>query len=243
MSEGWLLAIESATSLASVALARGDHVVLERSAGPGQHHSERLLPLIDEMLREVGIGITQVDAFGISIGPGAFTSLRIGLSTLKGLAFGAEAPVVAVSTLEVLARAALEAGRGPQVGGCIVACLDARRGEVYAAGQRVGTGDALTPAKPIECVYTPAELALALPPGPACLVGEGVPVVRATLEAAPRSDWVLEAEPTSVPTAGALARLAVARRDAGDVRSAAELVPRYVRRAEAEVTRTAQRFE
>jgi len=239
------LALETATATASVALLRGGVELDVRRGGDGQHHCETLLTMVDDLLTAGRWRLDDVDLFAVSIGPGAFTSLRIGLATLKGLAFGSERPAVAVPTLEALALSACRAL--PEVPtGVLVPALDARRGEVYAAAYEAQALAALgaepAPAVLAESVYAPAELAEALPEG-GCLVGEGAAVVGPELEARAQGGWRREGRAPEVPDAVAVGLLGLARFAAGYGRSASELVPRYVRRAEAEVTRTAQRLE
>ena len=122
-----LLAVETATAAPSVALWRGDALLGERAADPGRATAEALLPALDALLADARVALAAVEGFAVSIGPGSFTGLRIGVATVKGLAFGTARPAVAVSTLAALARHA--PGPAP-----VAAVLDARRGEVYAAG-------------------------------------------------------------------------------------------------------------
>ena len=239
------LALETATATASVALLRGQAEVESRRSPPGQHHSETLLPMIDELLAAGGYRLDDIGLFALSIGPGAFTSLRIGLATLKGLAFGSERPAVAVSTLEALALAARRALPDPPEG-LIVPALDARRGEVYAAayaGESLAAPDPDGAGKVLpESVYSPEELGRALPQG-GCLVGEGAGLVApALIDHAPQR-WRIEPRAPGVPDAVDVGLLGLAGLAAGRSCSAAQLVPRYVRRAEAEVTRTSERLE
>lgn len=247
-AERLLLAIEAATATASVALMRGDALLASRESAAGQQHSERLLPMVDELLVEQGVSLGDVAAFAISIGPGAFTSLRIGLSTVKGLAFGSDAAVIPVSTLEALAEAArgrhAAQGRSPDV---LIPALDARREELYAAVYRFGDsavdplGDERQGDLP-DGVYTPAELVERLPEG-GLVVGEGTAIVARELAVADRGRLQLEAEPWSRPDAYAVGRLGLRGLAQGRAVLAADLVPRYLRRAEAEVLRTSERFE
>lgn len=237
-AQALLLAVESSSSTPGVALLRGEEVVAEVEGAPGRHGAESLLPGIDAALSRAGACLDDVEAFAVSIGPGSFTGLRVGVATVKGLAFASGKPVAAVSTLAALARAAAGCAE-PKAP--VVALLDARRGEVYAAGWRVEEpGRRVLPAAPAEGVYAPEELAAVLPAG-ALLVGEGVGVCGERLRVlAPRP---LRLGPGLAPRArdvGALGRLTLA---AGGGVAAADLVPRYLRRAEAEVKRTGQRFE
>ena len=231
------LAIESATRVCSVALARGGEVVAERANDDARLHSERLLPLIDELLASARVPLADVEAFAVSIGPGSFTGLRIGLATVKAFAFGAAArPVAAVSTLAALcASAEAETGGAP-----VAALLDARRGALYAACvSRAGLARADLLA---DCVLTPAELARQLPQGAFVVIGEGAAEGAAKL-ASLRSDLTLLALPHGGASAASVARLGAQLLAEGASRDAAELVPAYLRRAEAEARRTGKAFE
>jgi len=225
-----LLALETATAVTSVALFRGDALLAEVETSDGTA-AETLMVGIDDVLAGNGFVPAQLDAIAVSIGPGSFTGLRVGLATAKGLAFGTRAPLIPVPTLAALADAA-QAGELP-----VLALLDARRGEMYA-GLFDCTGPIPRPILP-EGVYTPAELVAQLPP--ACVVvGEGAvpfgPGIRSV-----RGDGVKLA-PSSASARG-VGRLGAALLARGETVPAAEAVPRYVRRAEAEVVRTGKRFE
>ncbi len=228
-----LLAIETSGRTPNVALQRGDELLGEATGRPGRRGAESLLPCIDQVLARAGVALDQLDAFAISIGPGSFTGLRVGLATLKGLAFGSDRPAVAVSTLAALALAA-----GPDELP-VVALLDARRGEVYAAGHRVGDG-CVEAWGPQERVYLPEELAEQLT-GPCRIAGEGVDWVGDAIVAAARAE--VRALPGLEPRAQQIAVLGARALAAGLGVAADGLVPRYVRRAEAEVQRTGERFE
>jgi tRNA threonylcarbamoyladenosine biosynthesis protein TsaB len=222
-----LLALETATAPGSVALLAGGGLALERVLPTGAATAETLLPAIDALLGTAGVPLAAVRGFAVSIGPGSFTGLRIGVATLKGLAFGAPQPVAAVPTLAALA---LRAAPGP---GPVIALLDARRGEVYAAGY--ADPGRLEPDALPEGLYGAAELAARLPP--ICrLVGDGVAVCGEAI----RRGRGAAAIPAGgeLPRALDVARLARALLARGVAWTAADLVPRYVRRAEAEVKRT-----
>jgi tRNA threonylcarbamoyladenosine biosynthesis protein TsaB len=223
-----LLAVETATAAPSVALWRGEELLGERAADPGRATAETLLPAIDALLADVVLHPSAIDGFAVSIGPGSFTGLRIGVATLKGLAFGTGRRAVPVSTLAALALHA----RGPDP---VAAVLDARRGEIYAAG--FARGDA-APWLP-EGVIAIEALATRLPAG--CrVVGEAVPLCAEALRGV---DVELAPPPYPETTARHVAALAARAWSRGEAVPAADLVPRYLRRAEAEVKRTGQRFE
>lgn len=146
-----LLAIETSTEACSVALDL-DGDVRERFAMSPRAHAERLLPWVEEVLGEGGVELPELDAIAFSRGPGSFTSLRIGIGVVQGLAWGAALPVVPVSSLQTTAQAALAAG----VGRALVA-LDARMGEVWT-GRFEGVDGLMCPAGP-ERVCPPETLA------------------------------------------------------------------------------------
>ena len=127
-----LLALDTSTEYLSLCLWQ-DGAMLSRDLLAGQKHSQLILPMLGEMLAEVGLTLPQLDCIAFGAGPGSFTGLRIGCGVAQGLAFGANLPVVGVSTLLALAQQT-DAER-------VIACLDARMGEVYhAAYIRSGSG-------------------------------------------------------------------------------------------------------
>ena len=197
----------------------------------GRRAEQGLIGLLDR----VEASLDEIEAFAVSIGPGSFTGLRIGLATLKGLAFGSDRLAVAVPTLAALTLAAAGAA-GP-----VAALLDARRDEVYAACL-AEPGDIGTPLVP-DAVFTAEELAAALPHSCTVVVGEGAEDVAAA--AAERAGGGMQLLPTALgrPRAfhtGLLGARLLAR---GEGQRSEDLVPRYLRRAEAEVRRTGERFE
>ncbi|MGE5161607.1 MAG: tRNA (adenosine(37)-N6)-threonylcarbamoyltransferase complex dimerization subunit type 1 TsaB [Betaproteobacteria bacterium] len=131
MSAPAILAIDTATELCSVALLQAR--LVERSEAVGQKHSDRVLPLVDEVLREGGLQLADVDAFAFGAGPGSFTGLRIACGVVQGLAYARKRPVVAVGNLRSLAAAAF-AGH-PRARVALVA-IDARMHEAYCAVYR-----------------------------------------------------------------------------------------------------------
>jgi tRNA threonylcarbamoyladenosine biosynthesis protein TsaB len=147
-----LLALETATEACNAALWL-DGSVLERSE-PGGQHAERLLPMVDALLAEAGLALTQLDAIAFGRGPGSFTGLRIGAGVTQGLAFGADLPVVPVSSLAALAQG-VEAPR-------VLAAFDARMQQVYW-GVYVRNAIGLMEAQSTEGVFSP--LAVPVPVG------------------------------------------------------------------------------
>jgi tRNA threonylcarbamoyladenosine biosynthesis protein TsaB len=120
-----VLALDTATEACSVALLNGEEWI-GRSAERGLSHAPQILGMVEAVLAEAGMSLSMLDGIAASIGPGAFTGVRISVAVAQGLAFGAGLRVVPVSTLEALAYQVIRAGAGRAL-----ACLDARMGEVY----------------------------------------------------------------------------------------------------------------
>ena len=131
-----VLAIETATAVCSIAVVENGVVLGERSFEERQMHSEKIIALIDQSLRASSLTMKEIEGLAISIGPGSFTGLRIGLSTAKGIGCALGIPLAAVSTLEALASRVV-GERTTAEGSYVLAAIDARRDEVYAAGYRM----------------------------------------------------------------------------------------------------------
>ena len=215
----------------AVALLEGERILAEASAGGPAEGGDALLPAIDSLLGQAAISLADLDGFALAIGPGSFTGLRVGLATLKGLAFEDPRPVAAVSTLAALARRAGDPRPEP-----VAALLDARRGELYGAVWDAGHRPEPRVAEGLHRI----EALAARLPARCLLVGDAVepnlPALRARLGSGVRP------LPTGAqgPCAGHVGILGARALGAGLGSSAGELVPRYLRRAEAEARRRAR---
>lgn len=124
-----ILHIETATKICSVALSEGGHCLDVIEKYPSEYvHGEYLTLFIEDLMIQCEKSLNDLDAISVSIGPGSYTGLRIGLSVAKGLCFGLEIPLIAVGTLDSLLS--LAKNKYPNKGLC--ACIDARRMEVYS---------------------------------------------------------------------------------------------------------------
>lgn len=161
-----ILALDTASGLCSAAL-RIDGVTATRELLTTRDHARELLPMVQTLLAEAGIGLSQVDALAFGRGPGSFTGLRIAASVTQGLAFGADLPVLPVSDLRALALQAMVEGEAVPPVTAVLACLDARMNEVYAAYFPVQAGVLLANA-PEQVVPAPVLVAEVLErhPGP-----------------------------------------------------------------------------
>ena len=127
-----ILYIETATDVCSVALSRGAEIIGLKEEAGGNNHAKHLLPFVDEVLKQGGCTVRDLNGVVVSIGPGSYTGLRIGVSTAKGIAYTAGIPVMAVSTLESIAQGAKTLWAGFSTEPLqIVPMLDARRMEVF----------------------------------------------------------------------------------------------------------------
>ncbi|RQD73395.1 MAG: tRNA (adenosine(37)-N6)-threonylcarbamoyltransferase complex dimerization subunit type 1 TsaB [Candidatus Syntrophonatronum acetioxidans] len=121
-----VLGIDTATLVCSVALADYDRIIGEYSLNIKKTHSQRLMPLIDNLMRDSHLDREALEGIAVTSGPGSFTGIRIGVATARGLAQGLRLPLVGVPTLDILAA------QFPYARGIICPLLDARRQEVYA---------------------------------------------------------------------------------------------------------------
>lgn len=153
MAMSTILAIETSSELASCALLAGDHVIARSTSGV-RTHSQSILPMVQELLREAGLSLADCDAIAFGAGPGSFTGVRTACGVAQGLAFGAKLPVLPMVTLEAMAEACRARTGATEV----LAVLDARMGEVYWAQYRydVARGAWIEVAAPALCA--PQEL-------------------------------------------------------------------------------------
>jgi tRNA threonylcarbamoyladenosine biosynthesis protein TsaB len=224
---GLTLGFDTATAATTVALARGDEILAEarHDPGPGERpgHQTMLLPLIDRVFSIGSAGWDDIERLAVGIGPGTFTGLRIGIATARALAQARGLGVVGVSTLEALAVHAI----GPDPSACILAVLDARRGEAFAAawvgGQRVLAPAALSPD-------ALAAAAAGLPSTPLA-VGDGAVRFRERLEAI-GADIPPDADAVHRVSAREHCRLAAGVPAGGPD----QLLPEYLRVPDAKIT-------
>ena len=162
-----ILAFESSAKAASVALVEDGRLISQYSQCSGLTHSRTLLPMAEDMLKNAELSLDKVDLFAVAHGPGSFTGIRIGVSTVKGLAWAADKPCVGVSTLEAMAWHGLAAG------GLVCPVMDARRSQVYNALFQVENGKPvrLCEDRPIALSQLAEELRALN--APAFLIGDG----------------------------------------------------------------------
>ena len=226
-----ILSFESSAKAASVALVRDGQLVSQSTQCSTLTHSRTLLPMAEDMLKNTELTLKDVDVLAVAHGPGSFTGIRIGVSTVKGLAWGAQKPCVGVSTLEAMAW------HGVAAGGIICPVMDARRSQVYNALFEIRGG------KPVRlCPDRPIALEELLPelralPSPVFLVGDGAALTAAFLE---KAGLPFRMAPDNLLWQDAWG-VAMAAMDKPPV-SGAELLPVYLRLSQAERERQARLF-
>jgi tRNA threonylcarbamoyladenosine biosynthesis protein TsaB len=217
-----LLALDTATEACSAALWL-DGQVLAAEEVLDRGHGERILPMVDELLRHAGLALVDVDAVAVGRGPGGFTGVRLGLGVAQGLAFGAGKALVGISNLAAVALRAL--ARHPAAARVLV-CADARMREVYAA-HYARTPEGLVVLRGEEHVCAPE--AVRVPEGSGSLVGAGTGFgAYAQLEARFRK-MCIALEPSTLPGAREIAQLAVVAVERGEALDPAGIAPVYLR--------------
>ena len=222
-----LLAFETATEACSVAISV-DGRVLERFEIAPRRHAELALPWAEVLLAEAGVARSQVDAVAVSRGPGAFTGVRLGIGVAQGIALALDRPVIAVSTLAVLAEGVVGSlsQQVPEAGDHnVMAAIDARMGEVYVGtfSRRAGDVVALMP----EVVAKPEDVAV--PEGSGWIaVGTGFAAADGALHSR-FAGQVARVDAQALPRAGHLARLAEAAFARGEALAPERVEPAYLR--------------
>ena len=220
-----ILALESATLAGGAALLDGERLVGETTLSIALTHSERLMAVVDRLLADCGWSPRDLEGLAVSIGPGSFTGLRVGVATMKGLALALDLPVAPVPTLDALA-ATLPFAAAP-----VCPLLDARKGEVYCSLYR-WQGNAME--RQWDYLALAPDAAAARLDGPVIVLGDGVETCRPYL--ARLGDAVMEAPPARrLPSPGVVAQLGHALLSAGKGMDPEALVPFYLRPSEAEL--------
>jgi tRNA threonylcarbamoyladenosine biosynthesis protein TsaB len=220
-----VLALDTTTSSASCAVARGHLVVCEQVNDAPKAHAEHLPGDLMSLLERAGIGLADIDAFAVAVGPGSFTGLRIGIATMQGLAFAEGRPLIGVSGLDALARLGGSMGR-------VATWVDAWRGEVFAALYE----DGCEIEAPV--VSRPEVLLESMRGRSTLFLGDGALAHRDAIRRMLGADGRV-ADPAAPPLAGTIAILASEVRIGSDHAPHA-IRPLYVRRTDAELARDAR---
>jgi len=223
-----ILALETASEVGGVALLDGDRSLGERVLSDRGRHAAELMPAVRDLLAAADRHLDDVEFVALSIGPGSFTGLRIGLSTALGLCFGSGRRILPVPTLAALS---LEAGDRP----AIVPMLDARRGQVYAGlyaqgGRSLRADEVTSPLPWLESLGEHAEV---------WLLGPGARLYHNEIESVLGARAHLLGAEQGEPRAANVARLGREIAEQGGALAPSEVEPRYLRPPEAVEKRAA----
>ena len=185
-----ILAMDCAAGACSAAVARDGQVLARRYRAMARGHAEALMPMVEAVLGQAGAGYAALDLLAVTVGPGGFTGVRIGLAAARGMALAGALPLLGVNSLEALAHGVPESERG---GRCVVAVLDSRRADLYVQSFAADLAPLDHPG-----AVMPGDLEAMLPQGPIVLVGDGSAraiaaidgrrAMLSTAPAAPRAD-------------------------------------------------------
>lgn len=222
-----VLSVDSSYSTATCALIKDDKILAEINLNDKKQHSVILMRLIDSILKEYEIDINDIDAFIISRGPGSFTGLRIGMATLKGLAFASKKPLISVSTLDALAYNSIS------FQGIICPIMDALRDNIYTCLYK-NENNNLTPLIKEQCLNI-NELVTILKKQtlPIIFVGDGVAKHKEFLqENIPNSFFA--PNHSNFPKASSVGELGIKKINDGVIENIDSINPIYLRKSQAE---------
>jgi tRNA threonylcarbamoyladenosine biosynthesis protein TsaB len=222
-----VLGIDTSTTSGSIGLIHDERVISEYLLNLSVTHSERLLDAIDLVLRKTHHALGDLDGFAISLGPGSFTGVRIGVSTVKGLAYAAQKPVVGVSTLDVLAS---QVSPTPYL---ICPIIDARKGEVYSAFYRYEESNHLKRLSEYQAMRP--EVLSGMLRERTIFLGDGVKTYGDDLRNSLKSFAIFSPAVLHIPHGSAVARLGLQLLMQGEVLDLATFTPLYVRLSDAEI--------
>lgn len=226
----FILASDTSTKKAHVAILDDETVLAEVSLNTGRNHGETILPAVHELLSMAGREIGEIDLFALTVGPGSFTGIRVGVSTCKGLALALEKPVVNVSTLDALAM------NVSNFSGTICPMLDARGEEIYAALYRAQEQGVIPEKIGEDRAIAPAEFLEGLK-GQCVFLGDGAVRYEALIRKMLRGRSFFVPPYQNDIRAGAVGLLGMEKFRRGEVINAAVLTPQYIRGSYADFKR------
>ena len=222
-----ILAFETSAKAASVALTENGKLLGESYQNTGLTHSQTLMVMAEDTLKQCGKTATDVQAVAVAAGPGSFTGVRIGVAAAKGFAWGKELPCYGVSTLEAMAESL------GVYDGMVCACMDARRNQVYNAVFSAQSGELTRVTEDRAIALSDLKEELKKAEKPVFLVGDGANLCYNTLRA-DVPNLILPPEHRIHQRAVGVAILAQRMHDAGIAPSGGELEPNYLRLSQAE---------
>jgi len=223
-----ILAMDTATMVSSVAVADNKKLLAELIVENKLTHSETLLPHVDQVLNMAGAAKDDLEAVAVSLGPGSFTGLRIGLAAAKAIAYGLNIPIIGIPTMEGLAW------HFPVPGTRVAGFIDAQKGNVYTAHYK-WNGSSFDEVKSIEVVSLEDAVNIcSVLDEPVMAVGDMVSKKLTRLDNLPEN-LIIPPKHTMMPRAANIAMAGLKKLAAGNVGSVMDMEPIYIRKSEAEV--------
>jgi len=222
-----ILAVDTATHTGSAALTDNGAVLAEYSLFSKETHSRRLLQAVEHLLAQTGLALNDIDGLAVTIGPGSFTGIRLGLATFKGLALATGKPVVGISTMDALAANFPVADRP------VFPVIDARKGEVFTAAYYPNEEGRLIKTSP-DLALSPQALVARIEER-VILVGDGARSYGEFFEKELGDKAFFASGPFSFIRASNVAFLAAEKFKAGEQADIVTMVPAYIRPSEAEL--------
>ena len=223
-----ILGIETATNVCSVCVMENSQLIAEYTTNITKTHSQRLMPMIEHVLANVELSPKDIEAIAVSVGPGSFTGLRIGIASAKGLALSLKKPIIGIPTLEGMAL------NIPAPDSIICPVIDARKGEIYSALYRNETRESgkCTMEKLTGYLVMPLEELLKKINEKTIFTGEILPF-RDRIKMVLGSKAVFAPSPLNIPRASNIAFLGYIKKAAGIETGTSKIQPLYVRRPDA----------
>ncbi|MCJ7546336.1 MAG: tRNA (adenosine(37)-N6)-threonylcarbamoyltransferase complex dimerization subunit type 1 TsaB [Deltaproteobacteria bacterium] len=223
-----ILGLDTATLCGSIGIIDDDKVVAEYALHREETLSARLLPAIQTLLAEARLDLHEIDGIAVSLGPGSFTGLRVGLSAVKGLALATQKPAAGIPTLDALAY------NLPFTPYQICPLLDARKGQIYTALYKNRAGGFLEQVTPYQ-VLSPAALIEAIPHEETVFLGDGVKVCQELITQRLAAKALFAPLHLGFLRGTTVAELGLKRLGRGESDDISALVPIYVRPSDAEL--------
>lgn len=225
-----VLAVDTSAEVMSAAIVDENNVLAEYSINNKKMHSQNLMPAIKHMIEFCGTDINSIDCFAAAVGPGSFTGLRIGVCTVKGLAYAMNKPVIGISTLDGLAYNAFMPG--------MIVCpvMDARNEQVYTAVYECNKDEGI-PLRITDYMAAHVDELMEKLSGMkehVFLLGDGVLSYGDRFLKGLKGRCRLAPAHMNIHRASSIGRLALIKAEAGEVRESAELLPFYLRQSQAE---------
>ena len=221
-----ILAVHSTSAQLGVGVVSDDVVLAESILPPGREHLENLALMINDVIERTGVRLKNIDGFGVALGPGSFSGIRIGLATIKGMALALRKPVAGIPSLEIIAWQALKEGESG------AALIDARRNQVYLGMYKKSSSRLLSLNEPLLVSSAQLNNYLESVPNPLVLCGDSAvePLIKSVSRAARTM--------TIVPSAAACGVLASQRLSQCEPEDLHSIAPIYIRRSDAEEKRS-----